>query len=108
MVVFGAVDSLARNADPDDSRSIDARRVDALVDLCRPTRVSANLPPIRWCRARLGIRHSSADAGGSLARGSATHRRRALTAPRRRRVKLTAIEQPDALAAVTVAGRMSG
>ena len=44
MVVFGAVDSLARNADPDDPRSIDARRVDALVDLCRPTRVSSNLP----------------------------------------------------------------
>jgi Domain of unknown function (DUF222) len=40
MIVFGAVDSLARSADADDSRSIDARRVDALVDLCRPTRVS--------------------------------------------------------------------
>ncbi|HET6686024.1 MAG TPA: DUF222 domain-containing protein, partial [Jiangellaceae bacterium] len=37
MIVFGAVDSLARSADADDSRSIDARRVDALVDLCRPT-----------------------------------------------------------------------
>jgi hypothetical protein len=43
MVVFGAVDSLARSADPDDPRSIDARRVDALVDLCRPTRVSEDL-----------------------------------------------------------------
>ncbi|HXU96707.1 MAG TPA: DUF222 domain-containing protein, partial [Jiangellaceae bacterium] len=37
MLVFGAVDSLARSADADDTRSIDARRVDALVDLCRPT-----------------------------------------------------------------------
>ena len=35
MIVFGAVDSLARGADADDTRSIDARRVDALVDLCR-------------------------------------------------------------------------
>jgi Domain of unknown function (DUF222) len=34
--VFGAVDALARGAAPDDPRSIDARRVDALVDLCRP------------------------------------------------------------------------
>ena len=72
MVVFGAVDSLARNADPDDPRSIDARRVDALVDLCRPTRVSANLPPIRWCRARRGIRRFLGGSGlGRLARGLA-------------------------------------
>jgi Domain of unknown function (DUF222) len=40
LVVFGAVDSLARCAAPDDPRSIDARRVDALVDLCRPGRTS--------------------------------------------------------------------
>jgi hypothetical protein len=33
--VFGAVDAVARAAAPDDPRSIDARRVDALVDLCR-------------------------------------------------------------------------
>ena len=31
MIVFGAVDSLARSADADDTRSIDARRVDALM-----------------------------------------------------------------------------
>jgi hypothetical protein len=36
MTVFGALDSLACCAAPEDPRSIDARRVDALVDLCRP------------------------------------------------------------------------
>jgi hypothetical protein len=36
MVVYTAADALARAADPDDPRPIDARRVDALVDLCRP------------------------------------------------------------------------
>jgi hypothetical protein len=44
--VFGAVDSLARCAPPDDPRSIDARRADALVDLCRPGRGFDDLLPV--------------------------------------------------------------
>ena len=68
MIVFGAVDSLARDADPDDARSIDARRVDALVDLCRPTRVSGNLPtPFGGDGPGSGA--SSAGAGGAFAPG---------------------------------------
>ncbi|HJU97058.1 MAG TPA: hypothetical protein VJ644_03695 [Jiangellaceae bacterium] len=37
MTVFTAVDVIAHSADPNDPRSIDARRVDALVDLRRRT-----------------------------------------------------------------------
>jgi Domain of unknown function (DUF222) len=78
MIVFGAVDSLARNAAPDDPRSIDARRVDALVDLCRPTRVSANLPTP--CGAGSGASSAGAGASGghpSPAAGSNRASRRA-------------------------------
>jgi Domain of unknown function (DUF222) len=46
MTVFGALDSLACCAAPEDTRSIDARRVDALVDLCRPGWASED-PPSR-------------------------------------------------------------
>jgi Domain of unknown function (DUF222) len=69
MTVFGAVDSLARSADPDDPRSIDARRADALVDLCRPTQLTGN-PPVR--AAGGGLAAPSADgAAASSASASA-------------------------------------
>ena len=47
MTVFGAVDELARCAAPDDPRSIDARRMDALVDLCRQGPIDNRLPAPR-------------------------------------------------------------
>jgi Domain of unknown function (DUF222) len=68
LVVFGAVDSLARCAAPDDPRSIDARRVDALVDLCRPGRTSRD--------EDLAAPHDAATAGSGTAAtaGSGTSR----------------------------------
>ncbi len=75
MIVFGAVDSLARNADPDDPRSIDARRIDALVDLCRPTRLSANLPtPFSGDGLGTGSGEYPQEAGASAASAGGSRR----------------------------------
>ncbi|MGH8777181.1 MAG: DUF222 domain-containing protein [Jiangellaceae bacterium] len=44
--IFNTVDTLARSADPDDPRGIDARRVDALVDICRAALDTPDVPSV--------------------------------------------------------------
>jgi hypothetical protein len=52
MAVFTAVDAIAQSADPGDPRPIEARRVDALVDLCANVLSSGDRPGRRLARHR--------------------------------------------------------
>ncbi len=72
MAIFTSVDTIARCSDPADPRGIEARRADALVDICRAV--------LRRGYAAPG--HDGADAAGEIARrGNRSARRR----PARRR-----------------------
>jgi hypothetical protein len=52
MAVFTAVDAIAQSADPNDARPVEARRVDALVDLCANVLSSGDRPGPRLTRQR--------------------------------------------------------
>jgi hypothetical protein len=52
MAVFTAVDAIAQSADPNDARPVQARRVDALVDLCANVLSSGDRPGRRLTRQR--------------------------------------------------------
>jgi hypothetical protein len=70
MAIFTAVDAIAQSADPDDPRPVEARRVDALVDLCANVLSSGDsVPPAanpaagdRECPA-CGARRESSGSG---------------------------------------------
>jgi hypothetical protein len=52
MAVFTAIDAIAQSADPKDPRPVEARRVDALVDLCTSVLSSGDRPGRRLTRQR--------------------------------------------------------
>ena len=52
MAVFTAVDAIAQSADPDDPRPVEARRIDALVDLCANVLSAGDRPGRRLIRHR--------------------------------------------------------
>jgi hypothetical protein len=74
MTVFTALDALAQSADPGDPRSIDARRADALTDLCRNLLAVGYAPAVSGCHA--GDDGAHRDGQGSQAGSDRRSRRR--------------------------------
>jgi hypothetical protein len=75
VTVFTAVDAIARSADPKDPRAIEARRADALVDVCR------NVLTVACTPERSAHRGVVSDPGSSVVGTSRSRRRN----PRHRR-----------------------
>src|SRR5829696_1943978 len=65
MAVFTAVDAIAQSADPNDPRPVEARRVDAFVDLCADVLSSGDSAPAAAARAcsACGPRLESGESG---------------------------------------------
>lgn len=70
MTVFTALDAIAQSADPADPRPVDARRADALTDLCRNLLAVGYAPPMSGCHAD----DDGAHRGGQGSRAGADRR----------------------------------
>jgi hypothetical protein len=78
MVVFTAADALARSADPKDPRGVEARRADALVDMCRAVLAGGATTP------RADAEPSPADEPTTAKAANRSTRRRLVRRQRRR------------------------
>jgi hypothetical protein len=76
MVVFTAADALARSADPKDPRGVEARRADALVDICRTVLAGGDTMPRADAETRPADERTTAPAPNRSTRRRLVRRQR--------------------------------